>query len=103
MGYYTKSDSERGPIGAWMRRERIAREWSVADVSQELAAMGETATPATLRQYEAGPRQPGAVLLAALIRLYGSEPQEAPSPASDIDRLAAAIDRLADVLERRGR
>lgn len=100
MAYYTKSDAERGPVGAWMRRERVAQGWTVADVCLELAEIGETVTPATLRQYEAGPREPGTVLSAALVRLYGSEPEQLPQERSDIDRLADAIERLADIMER---
>ena len=83
-----------------MRRERKARGWTVPDVARELAEIGEPVKPATLRQYEAGPRQPGAVLLSALIRLYGSEPQEMPREPTDVDRLADAINRLAEVIER---
>ena len=73
----------------------------MTEVSNELAINGETVTPATLRQYEAGPREPGAVLLAALVRLFESEPEELPQQRSDIDRLADAIERLADIMERR--
>ncbi len=83
-----------------MRRERIAQGWSVADVARQLEKIGEAVSPATLRQYEAGPRTPGAVLLGALIRLHGSEPEQPPEQRSDIDRLADAINRLADVFER---
>jgi transcriptional regulator with XRE-family HTH domain len=100
VGYYTKSDAERGPVGLWMRRERKARGWTVPDVARELAEIGEPVKPATLRQYEAGPREPGTVLLAALVRLYGTEPEELPREPTDIDRLADAINRLAGVLER---
>ena len=101
MAYHTKSDAERGPVGTWMRHERISRGWSVADVCRELAEIGESVTPATLRQYEAGPREPGVVLMGALVHLYGSQPERVAAPPSDIDRLAEAINRLADVIERR--
>ncbi len=103
MAYHTKGDALRGPAGSWMRRERVSRGWSVADVSDELAAIGTKVSPATLRQYEAGPRQPGAELHAALVRLFGTEPEAAPEHKSDIDRLADAIDRLALALARRAR
>ena len=101
MAYHTKSDADRGPVGTWMRRERISRGWSVSDVCRELAEIGEPVTPATLRQYEAGPREPGVLLMGALVHLYGSQPERAAAPPSDIDRLADAINRLTDVLERR--
>ncbi len=63
--------------------------------------IGEPVTPATLRQYEAGPREPGVLFMGALVHLYGSQPERAAAPPSDIDRLADAINRLTDVLERR--
>ena len=101
MSYYTKSDADRGPVGVWLRHERVSRGWTIDDVCRELSAAGEPIAPATLRQYEAGPREPGVVLMAALVRLYGSEPEQVPPKPSDIDRMADAVNRLADVLERR--
>lgn len=103
MAFPTKRDAERGPIGSWMRSERVARGWSVADVSHELAAAGAPVSQATIRQYEAGPRQPGVALLGALVDLYGSEPATTAEQPSDIDRLSDAIDRLTVALGQRGR
>ena len=103
MPYPTKSDTERGPVGRWMRHERVSRGWSVTELTEELAAVGMNTSPATIRQYEAGPRQPGAELHDALVRLFGSKPEELPPQQTDIDRLAEAIDRLAIVLSQRPR
>src|SRR4029079_16652097 len=60
-----KSDQERGPIGAWMRRERIARDWSQKEMPERLATVGQRVDADYYRQLEAGKR-PGPEVMDAL-------------------------------------
>ncbi len=96
-----KSDRDRGYIGAWMRRERLARDWSNRQVLAALNAHGVRFTDdAYYRQVEAGTngKRPGPELLAALVAIYGTKPEPfpvpEPVPASDLGDLVAAIREL---------
>lgn len=73
---YVKPDSERGPIGAWLRHSREAKNWSVGEVVQRLAEdHGQSIREDYYRQLEAGPnRVPSPPLMLALTELFGSEP-----------------------------
>ena len=94
---YVKPDKERGYIGAWMRRERLEKGWSVEEVVQKLKdEYGEETRVDYYRYLEAGPRKPGPVLLAALCRLFDSEPQPFDDEPTDGEVMAAAIDRLTE-------
>jgi hypothetical protein len=78
-----KPDSERGYVGAWMRRERLARGWKPEHVLSELAGRGMPLSDvAYYRQLEAGKR-PGPELLAALEALYGTSPTPFPETPED--------------------
>ena len=91
-----KTDSERGAVGVWLRRERLARGWSADEVASHLE---EPVAPATIRALEAGSSKPSPVLLAALVRLYGSEPDEESLPLSpDAKAIVAAINELRDAI-----
>ena len=95
MAYQTKDDADRGPIGAWLRRERIERMWRVKEVVAMLAEdpYDIDITESWYRQVESGKAQPGQILLLALTRIFESEPDvaEAEAPA---DALVAAIEEL---------
>lgn len=91
-----KSDAARGPIAAWMRRERRARGWSDERMAQELAKRGANILPASYRGYEAGPRPPSATVIKALEAVFGSS---APDPETEKERagdLPALIEALRD-------
>jgi transcriptional regulator with XRE-family HTH domain len=77
-----KPDSERGYVGAWMRRERLARGWSETQVVEALAVK---IRPDYYRQIEAGSggKQPGPELLLALMDLFGSAPTPFPEAPAD--------------------
>ena len=91
-----KTDSERGAVGMWLRRERLARGWSADDVAANLE---EPVAPATIRALEAGGSRPSPLLFAALVRLYGSEPDEGALPLSpDAKAIVAAINELRDAI-----
>jgi transcriptional regulator with XRE-family HTH domain len=117
-----KPDSERGYVGAWMRRERLARGWSETQVVEALPVK---IRPDYYRQVEAGSggKRPGPELLLALMELFGSRPEpfaqeEAPAPTADFAALVAeqselitkqnellanqvaVLERIASVLER---
>jgi len=94
-----KSDAERGVVGAWMRRERMAREWSPEQVVAELAKRGEPIRVDYYRGVEAG-KKPGSGLLQTLMTIYGSEPAPPSTPAAEAvggnPDLAAAIRDLVE-------
>lgn len=77
-----KTDRDRGPIGAWMRRERKARGWKDVDVARELAQRGVPLQPASYRGYEAGPQRPSPEVIRALSAVFGSA---APEPDTEIE------------------
>lgn len=103
-----KSDRERGPVAAWMRRERRARKWTTADVVRELGKRGVHILEPSYRGYEAGPRPPSAQVRHALEAVFGSpapditkeaaEPQQLDGLIAAITAQTAAITRLADAL-----
>ena len=85
-----------------MRRERRAREWHVNDVVEALKELDPELEVRDdyIRYLEAGPRKPGAVLLAALCRIFDSEPtplDEEETSAEDT-RLVEVLERIADEL-----
>ena len=91
-----KTDAERGAVGVWLRRERLARGWSTDDVVEHLE---EPVAPATILALESGRSKPSPVLLAAIVRLYGSEPDEGALPLSpDAKAIVAAINELRDAI-----
>ncbi len=91
-----KSDQERGPIGAWMRRERTARDWSQKEMPERLATVGQRVDADYYRQLEAG-KKPGPEVMDALQRLFGSEPQPLPEPVGDdMAALIAALREQTD-------
>lgn len=81
-----KSDADRGPVAAWMRRERLERGWTTHDVAERIGI-----TEPSYRGYEAGPRV-SAPVRRALEKLYK---KAAPSPQaqqpSDIADLVVAL------------
>lgn len=89
-----KADSDRGYIGAWMRRERTRpdRDWSPEQVVERLPA-GRKIRSDYYRQLESGSggKHPGPELLAALAELYGSWPQVPLERPQTDDDLAGAI------------
>ena len=103
-----KTDLERGPIGVWLKAERMSRDWTPERVVEALRdATGTAIRVDYYRQIEArtAGKVPGPDLLADLQRLYGSRPQplpepEPPQPALSADAIAivAAIDRLTEAL-----
>lgn len=103
-----KSDAQRGYVGAWMRRERLDREWTAERAVEALRDMTGTVVRVDYyRQLEAGTgnRVPGPELMGDLVRLYGSRPQplpepepEAPALSPDTLAIVAAIDRLAEAV-----
>ena len=98
-----KTDHERGYIGAWMRRERLAKPWRAEDLIAHLRDdMGIEVKLGSIRVWEAGPENnhPGPVVMTALVRLYGSEPVELEPEELPRDAVAEAVDRLTEAVER---
>lgn len=103
-----KSDSEKGPIGAWATRQRERMGWKPADVVQAMSATGQPITEGTYRGIEAGPRPPSKHIVRALERVFESEAPDPSAPsveAADMTALVAAlgaqtaaINRLVDYL-----
>lgn len=106
----TKSDHERGYIGAWLRMERMGRgsQWTPEFVVEALRSRTGTQIRVDYyRQLEAGTggKVPGPDLLEDFVTLYGSRPQPLPEPEAtaaglspDTVAIVAAIDRLTAVL-----
>jgi len=106
----TKSDAQRGPVGAWLRRERMSRgsAWTPEFVVEALRDRTGTAIRVDYyRQLEAGTagKVPGPDLLEDLVTLYGTRPTplpepepEAPALSPDTVAIVAAIDRLTAAL-----
>ncbi len=104
-----KSDAERGSIGTWLKRERVARGWTPERVVEALRDdTGTVIRVDDYRQIEArtAGKVPGPDLLRDLQRLYGSEPTPLPEPeppaaalSPDTVAIVCAIDRLTAVLE----
>ena len=93
-----KPDTERGYIGAWMRKERRAKGWTIADVVTALVELDpdNKVREDYIRYLEAGPRKPGPVLLAALCRIYGSEPVPfEEEPGAEVS-IIAALEQLTE-------
>ncbi len=100
---HVKTDHERGYIGTWMRRERKALGWTTEAVVAHLQDdLGIETNVSSIRVWEAGPEnhRPGAVVMAALVRLYGSEPVELEPEELPRDAVAEAVDRLTEAVER---
>jgi hypothetical protein len=87
-----KSDAERGPVGAWARRARLAAGYTSAEHAVEAAtAAGFHVTVPYLRGIEAGTNRAGRELLARLGTLYGSEPPVSHPPPQVSEELLAEI------------
>lgn len=102
-----KTDQERGPIGTWLKRERLSRDWSPERVVEALRDVTGTVIRVDYyRQVEArtAGKLPGPDLLRDFRQLYGSEPTalpepERPGPSPDTLAIVAAIDRLAAAIQ----
>lgn len=83
-----KNDSERGYIGAWMRRERLRLGLSPEQVVDLLP---QRVRPDYYRQLEsgAGGKHPSAELQASLERIFNSRAE--PPPPAESEDLAGAI------------
>lgn len=65
-----KNDTERGLLGAWARKERLALGLSVEQVVARLSDRGAAVDPAYIRAIESGSKRPrldsGIVVLVAV-------------------------------------
>lgn len=100
-----KNDTERGPLGAWARKERLALGLSVEQVVERLADRGAVVDPAYLRAIESGSKRPrqDSDIVAALGGVYRSTvPGEgAPTqPATDMGSLVSALTGLVAQMRR---
>ena len=90
-----KRMTERGPVGAWLRRERDQRGWSVPQMLEHLAAADIVLNLSAYRDYESGGRVPGDQRLREMEAALGSKPAENLDAA---DQVAAAIDRQTNAI-----
>lgn len=77
MGRSVRKASER--VGDLLRQARVARNWTLQQVSELLAADGDRIPESTLVRIEQGTRDPGATRLLRLLRLYDISPEAAAS------------------------
>jgi transcriptional regulator with XRE-family HTH domain len=108
-----KSDRDRGVIGAWARRQRLARNWTTADVVAALRKREVNILEATYRGIEAGPRPPSADVQNGLSAVFDSplpdvdteieatEPFQLSGLIAALAEQTAAINRLVDYLASR--
>ena len=104
-----KTDAERGPVGVWLKRERLAHGWTPEDVVAQLRERTGTVIRVDYyRQIEArtAGKVPSAELQADLERVYGTAPTPLPDPepeppslSADTLALVGAIDRLTAAVE----
>lgn len=94
-----KTDEERGPIGAWARRARIAAGYTSAEAATRAAnEAGFDLKLVYLRGIEAGTNRPGRELLHHLADLYGTEPPVGHAPPVSEEWLEALEARLLSVV-----
>jgi transcriptional regulator with XRE-family HTH domain len=91
FGAMAKRDDERGPVAAWLRRERLARGWTTHDAVRELAKRGIHITEPSYRGYEAGPR------VSAPVRKGMEAAFGVPAPATDTEK-EATEPKLSDLI-----
>ena len=85
-----KTDEQRGPVGSWARRSRLAAGHPSADSAARAAtAAGLAVTTAYLRGIESGAHRPSRELVERLAAFYGAEPP--PEDARPDDGALAAI------------
>ena len=85
-----KTDEQRGPVGSWARRSRLAAGHASADSAARAAtAAGLAVTTAYLRGIESGAHRPSRELVERLAAFYGAEPP--PEDARPDDGALAAI------------
>ena len=84
-----KTPEQRGPIGTWARNERERKNWKLKDVLDALHKQGLRINDSSYRGIESGARRPGAEVLAALEKAFGSQ---APRPRqADSGEILAAL------------
>lgn len=93
-----KNDTERGLLGAWARKERLALGLSVEQVVARLSDRGAAVDPAYIRAIESGSKRPrlDSEIVDALSAVYRSRPVESEPASPDAPDLSA----LASVVER---
>lgn len=93
-----KTDADRGPIGAWARRARLAAGYTSAEKAAAAArAAGIEIDTAYLRGIESGAHKPGRDLQVLLAGVYRVSP---PKVEAELDRMAAMIrDAVAEGVE----
>jgi hypothetical protein len=95
-----KSDDERGPFAAWLRRERVdVKKWKEADTKRRLEAAAEAGVSfSSYRDIEAGNRPPTPAQRRAIVKVFGEVPAFVAAPA-DQAAIVQAIDRQTAMLK----
>jgi transcriptional regulator with XRE-family HTH domain len=94
-----KSDAERGPFAAWLRRERLARSWKEGETRTRLEAAADPGVSfSSYRDLEAGNRKPTSAQRQAIASIFGVIPDFTAS--ADQSDVAAAIRENTRMLER---
>jgi transcriptional regulator with XRE-family HTH domain len=92
-----KSDAERGPFAAWLRRERIARSWKEAETRTRLEAAADPGVSfSSYRDLEAGNRKPTPAQRTAIESIFGKVPDF--TTAGDQSDLVAAVRENTEML-----
>lgn len=94
-----KADAERGTWGAWARRERTKRDWTVEEVAARLATeAGVRVDVATIRGVEGGSKSPSVRLQDALALVFGSRPEGQRQPTDSSAAILAALTEQTQLL-----
>lgn len=101
VGTVARSPGQRGVFGAWLTRERERRYETQAEALAAYRKLGGlTISASEYAQWESGSRVPKAdnPKRLALLRFYGSAPEEPPASVSEEVDLVRAIRELVDEL-----
>lgn len=93
-----KTDEERGPFAAWLRREVRARKWKESEARTRFEAAAPGVSFSSYRDLEAGNRPPTKDQRRGIEAVLGRIPEFEPVPATDQASVVTAIAAQTEVL-----
>lgn len=86
------TDEERGPLAAWLRRERVNRKWKVPATIMRLQTAAPGVSFGNLKELETGKAKPNAKQRVGIEKVYGAIPDFTAPPVADTAALVKAIE-----------
>jgi len=77
-----RTPAQRGPVGNWLRDERLSRGWKQETARANLARAGISIPASVYAEFESGTRVPSEERIQAIAAYYGSSPAESPAEAT---------------------